>query len=81
MDRHDLPQRTERALERDPDVLKVSDDLFLVESSGNRSDSEWYQVDLGGWSCQCPDYEMRGEKCYHLRAAIIKHANGNFKEV
>ena len=79
-----LPERTRKAVERDPDVIRVDDGLFLVESfsakAGYETD-EWYQVSFGEWSCTCADYEVRGNQCYHIRAAILKHADGDLKEV
>lgn len=70
-----MEQRTVRALERNPTVLKLSPTLFLVEASGEGSPKDWYEVDLDDWTCDCPDHRNRGEMCYHIRAAIIKEAN------
>lgn len=71
-----MDKRTQRALDRDPEVIQVSEVLFLVESSG-RGDQEYYQVGFDDWSCECPDYQKRGMKCYHIRAAILKVASGD----
>ena len=79
-----LPDRTRKALERDPDVIQVADELFLVESFSAKHGfdvDEWYQVDFSDWSCECGDFNVRDNACYHLRAAILKHAKGEVKEV
>lgn len=75
-----LPERTKRALKRDPQVLRLDDSLFLVESH-SKSEKEWYEVSLEDWDCDCPDYKFRGNRCYHLRAAIIKSAQGQVEDV
>jgi len=31
-----------------------------------------YHVDLRESTCECPDYQFRGIKCKHIRAAEIK---------
>lgn len=72
-----LPQRTKRAIERDPDVLKVSDGNFLVEGRSR----DWYAVNTTELECTCPDSTIRGEVCYHLRAAALKDARGDVELV
>jgi len=63
-----LPSRSENAVERDPDVLKVGNGNFLVEGRSK----DWYVVSTEELECSCPDYEYRNQICYHIRAAAIK---------
>lgn len=70
--RSELPKRTRNALDRDPDVLKVDAENFLVEGRSK----DWYTVDLGSMECSCPDHVHRGSVCYHMRAAALKDERG-----
>lgn len=76
-----IPKRTQRAIERDPEVIRVGGGLFLVKSSGRRSPKDYYEVDTKELTCECPDANVRGEVCYHLRAAVIKDARGETQEL
>lgn len=50
---------------RDIEDIRESDGIVLVKSvSGNL-----YHVDLDAETCDCPDYEHRGVRCKHIRAA------------
>lgn len=61
-------------------VLQLTESLFLVRSSGS-GEKEWYQVDIDEWDCECPDRQMRGEMCYHIRTVLIKLHYGVVEEV
>lgn len=76
-----MPKRTQRAIERDPEVIRLNDGLFLVKSSGRRSPKDYYEVDTDELTCECPDNNARGEVCYHLRAAALKDARNEVQEL
>lgn len=69
----DLPDRTEAAL---TEVMSVLDDvglargapsLYLVVSNSGSS----YIVDARDETCECPDHDIRGRTCKHLRRVLF----------
>lgn len=70
---NDLPKRTRKALDQDPEVIRLDEEHFLVRSG---STEEYYNVDLGERSCECADHEYRNSICKHQRAAALKDARG-----
>lgn len=50
------------------DIKKQSDGDFLVRSQSNQD--AWYDViwERNHWSCNCMDYQKRGNKCKHVFA-------------
>ena len=75
---NDLPDRSRRAVDREAEVIKLSDGLFLLQSGNS---GEWYNVDLNEMTCECPDHEYRGEICWHQRKCAIADAKGEVQEV
>lgn len=63
--------RLERALTQDMDATPVAPGMFDIAH-----DDETYTVDVEGGSCQCKDYEFRGDAlvCKHAIKACIRHA-------
>ncbi|WP_225935290.1 SWIM zinc finger family protein [Halobaculum magnesiiphilum] len=56
-------ERTERARTEPMAVYPLrDDDRYLVDTEGGT-----YVVDLGSDTCTCPDHEIRGNRCKHLR--------------
>jgi len=45
---------------------------YLVETDGGS-----YVVDLDGGSCECPDHEIRGTRCKHLRRVAMAVTGGD----
>ncbi|WP_435065285.1 SWIM zinc finger family protein [Halobaculum sp. EA56] len=43
------------------------DDAYLVDTEGGS-----YVVDLGSGTCECPDHEIRGSRCKHLRRVDLE---------
>jgi SWIM zinc finger len=67
--------RAERALElyheHGRDIERISPHVYLVPTcSGERL----YRVDYQAETCSCPDHEIRGEVCKHVRAVGVLRA-------
>jgi len=65
-----LDKRQLKAVVLQKNVTKIDRDTYAVKSqSGNAT----YIVSRQGleWSCQCPDYQIRGVVCKHIRAVVI----------
>lgn len=75
----DLPTRSQKAKELE--VIKLREGVFVVKSQSDPNRT--YDVDLwvGGGECTCPDREQRGVICKHIRAAAIKDARGETKDL
>jgi hypothetical protein len=69
--------RAERALElyraRRHDIERIAGDVYLVPSCSGEG---VYRVRYGASeeSCNCPEYEIRGETCKHILAVGISRA-------
>ena len=74
-ERRHLDTRELRALElyrtRGHEIRHVGQDLYLVPSCTGRG---FYSVDYGDETCDCPDFEHRGENCKHILVVGIYHA-------
>jgi hypothetical protein len=67
--------REQRGLElyrtRGHEIHQTAEDLYLVPSCTGRG---FYSVDYREETCDCPDFEHRGENCKHILAVGIYHA-------
>jgi hypothetical protein len=67
--------RAERALElyheRGRDIERESTYVYLVPSCTGEG---MYRVHYGEETCECPDYEIRGEVCKHILAVGVLRA-------
>ncbi len=57
--------------ERGEEIEHVKGWLWAVPSCSGEG---LYVVDLGAETCECPDFEKRGENCKHIYAAAIARA-------
>lgn len=53
-------------------VRRLPDGRYAVESGSGAT----YVVDLEGGRCTCPDHEIRGARCKHLRRVAIEITRG-----
>lgn len=63
-----LEARAARAWTEPMAVRPLGSGRYAVESDSG----ETYHVDLLGGDCSCPDHEIRGERCKHLRRVAIE---------
>lgn len=66
-----LPERSRRAW-TERMALRRDGDGYAVDSESG----ETYHVDPADGSCTCPDHEIRGETCKHLRRVAIEINTG-----
>ena len=64
--------RSERAKREPMTVRPLRDRRYVVETDGGT-----YVVALDAGTCSCPDHEIRGERCKHLRRVAIEVTEGN----
>ncbi|MFB6174282.1 MAG: SWIM zinc finger family protein [Halobacteriales archaeon] len=63
----DLEDRSARAWTERMAVRRLPDGRYAVET-----DRATYVADLSTGRCTCPDHEIRGERCKHLRRVAIE---------
>jgi hypothetical protein len=63
--------RSERAKREPMTVRPLRDRRYVVETEGGT-----YVVALDAGTCSCPDHEIRGERCKHLRRVAIEVTEG-----
>lgn len=63
-----LDERSARAWTEAMAVRPVGEGRYVVESHSGAE----YLVDLPNGDCSCPDHEIRGEHCKHLRRVAIE---------
>jgi len=63
-----LDARSARAWTESMAVLALGYGRYTVESGSG----ETYLVDLSRGRCSCPDHEIRGERCKHLRRVALE---------
>ncbi|GAA0514963.1 SWIM zinc finger [Halorubrum aquaticum] len=63
--------RSERAKREPMTVRPLRDRRYVVETDGGT-----YVVALDSGSCSCPDHEIRGSRCKHLRRVAIEVTEG-----
>jgi hypothetical protein len=63
--------RSERAKREPMTVRPLRDRRYVVETDGGT-----YVVALDAGTCSCPDHEIRGERCKHLRRVAIEVTEG-----
>ncbi len=63
-----LEDRAARAWTEPMAVRPLGNGRYAVESHSGRT----YLVDLSAGDCSCPDHEIRGERCKHLRRVAIE---------
>ena len=67
-----MPERSVRAWVEEMAVTPLGEGQYRVDSqSGNG-----YIVDLPASDCTCPDHEVRGERCKHIRRVAIEINEG-----
>jgi len=67
-----LEDRSARAWTEPMAVRPLGDGRYVVESAGDAT----YVVDLEAARCSCPDHEIRGARCKHLRRVAIEVTHG-----
>ena len=67
-----IDPRSFRALSERMTVRPLPDGRYAVESESGAT----YVVDRAVRSCTCPDHEIRGERCKHLRRVAFEIADG-----
>ncbi|MFC5278061.1 SWIM zinc finger family protein [Halorubrum rubrum] len=70
-DRNREDGRSERAKREPMTVRPLRDRRYVVETDGGT-----YVVALDAGTCSCPDHEIRGERCKHLRRVAIEVTEG-----
>ncbi len=65
----DTTGRARRARVEPMAVRPLRDGRYAVETDG---DGETYVVDLDATTCTCPDHEIRGRRCKHLRRVALE---------
>ncbi|SMO55439.1 SWIM zinc finger family protein [Halorubrum cibi] len=63
--------RSERAKREPMTVRPLRDRRYVVETEGGT-----YVIALDSGTCSCPDHEIRGERCKHLRRVAIEVTEG-----
>lgn len=63
-----LDERAARAWTERMAVRPLAGGRYAVDSASGAT----YVVDLSDGSCTCPDYQIRGERCKHLRRVAIE---------
>ncbi|HET7325437.1 MAG TPA: SWIM zinc finger family protein, partial [Halococcus sp.] len=63
-----MPARAARAWTERMAVTALGEGRYGVESQSGAT----YTVDLSRGRCSCPDHEIRGERCKHLRRVAIE---------
>lgn len=63
-----LDERSSRAWTERMSVRQLPDDRYVVEGESGAT----YVVDLPRGRCTCPDHEIRGERCKHVRRVAIE---------
>ena len=58
---------------RGHEIHQTAEDLYLVPSCSEASRG-FYSVDYREETCDCPDFEHRGENCKHILAVGVYHA-------
>jgi len=67
-----LDARSARAWTEAMAVRALPDGRYAVESEGGAT----YVVDLDAGRCSCPDHEIRGTRCKHMRRVAIEITEG-----
>jgi len=65
-----LDKRQLKAIVLQKNIHKIDDVTYAVKSQS--SEATYIVARLGlEWSCQCPDYQMRGVVCKHIHAVVL----------
>ena len=67
-----LEDRSARAWTEPMAVRPLGDGRYVVESGSGGT----YVVDLDRGRCSCPDHEIRGARCKHMRRVAIEITEG-----
>lgn len=67
-----MPERSVRAWVEEMAVTPLGEGRYHVDSQSGNS----YIVDLPASDCSCPDHEVRGEHCKHIRRVAIEINEG-----
>ncbi len=67
-----LEDRSARAWTEPMAVRPLPDGRYVVESARDAT----YVVDLDERRCSCPDHEIRGVRCKHMRRVAIEITEG-----
>ena len=67
-----VPERAARAWTERMAVSALGEGRYAVESQSGRT----YAVSLPRTRCSCPDHEIRGERCKHLRRVALEITAG-----
>lgn len=67
-----LEDRSARAWTEPMAVRPLGDGRYVVETGRDAT----YVVDIEAGRCSCPDHEIRGARCKHLRRVAIEITSG-----
>src|SRR5271157_2958950 len=66
-------ERAEEITKKKGQIWRYSDSLYRVRSQSSHGSYQVKKTDLG-WSCSCPDHQMRGVECKHIIAVKLSFA-------
>jgi transposase-like protein len=66
-------ERGKAITEKKGQIWRYSDSLYRVKSQSGHGSYQVKKNDLG-WSCNCPDHQMRGVECKHIIAVKLSFA-------
>jgi transposase-like protein len=66
-------ERGKAITEKKGQIWRYSDSLYRVKSQSGHGSYQVKKNDLG-WSCNCPDHQMRGVECKHIVAVKLSFA-------
>jgi transposase-like protein len=66
-------ERGKAITEKKGQIWRYSDSMYRVKSQSGHGSYQVKKNDLG-WSCNCPDHQMRGVECKHIVAVKLSFA-------